>query len=75
MTRAASHVRPVFTQREVSEQPLLAERQFLPAQSCGDRRLGVADVGKTRAEIERTAEGRRCRTDLLVATRASCRFA
>jgi len=50
----------------VSEQPLLAERQLLPAQSCGDRGFGVADVGKTCPQIERTAERRRCRTDFLV---------
>ena len=73
MTRAASNVRPVFTQREVPEQPLLAERQLLPAQSRGDAGLGVADVGKTRAEIERTAE-RAPLSDRLSfsATRASC---
>ena len=73
--RAQDHARGIpraagVHPREVSEQPLLAERQLLSSESGRDRGLGVADVGEARAEIERAAEGRRRRTDLPCPRRA-----
>src|SRR5262245_23329562 len=49
----------------MSEQTLLAERQLLPSEPRGDMRGGRADIRKPRAQIERAAEWRRRRTDLL----------
>src|SRR5512147_2486019 len=50
----------------MTEQPLLAERELLPAEAERERRLRIADVGKARSQIERTAERCRRRSDLFV---------
>jgi hypothetical protein len=67
VTRPASNVRCGIEPAHMTDQPLLAKRQFLPAHPCRHVPGRRTEVGERHADVKRGGEGRARRADLLVA--------